>query len=118
MGKTKVTDRKKITEYDYVTFGPTLADAKKQMDAYVEKYGPDALVVMNGYDYDSELSVRFERDETDKEYENRLKNHEKQLKKQQEAKIKKMERMKVDLERSKQLERELYEQLKKKYGDE
>lgn len=76
----------------------TLIEIKTCIESLIEKYGNNAIL---NIEYDQ---IEYYREETDEEYETRLKQHKKNIEKQEKEKLKK-----------EQKERELYETLKKKY---
>jgi len=99
-----------ISEYYDVDLGELTGSLKEilfTVQDWIERFGDSAyLNISHGWDADIDFEIEFERLETDKEFEKRLKKEEKDLEK--------LVQKKIDLEHK---ERKELQRLLKKYGD-
>ena len=94
--------------YDSRDLGSLLSEISK----FVLLYGEDSTFQM----YDRQLYIEYLREETDAEYNKRIKRMIREKERKRLAKIKKEERLAKAEEKNRLKELELYEELKKKYG--
>lgn len=98
--------KKKVWASEGIDFEGRLVYLRDYISGLIEKYGESAYVEVE-YDYENtDYRVKYEREETDREYTSRLKREEKE-ERQKKAALKKKE----------EKERKEFERLKKKYGD-
>ena len=98
--------KKLVWDAESVKFEGRLTWLREYVENLIEKYGESAYVEIE-YDYENiDYVVRYEREETDKEYTKRLKEEEKRKAAQLLQQQKKEEK-----------ERKEFERLKKKFGE-
>jgi hypothetical protein len=96
-------------EYDCNTISEVVA----KLQEYQAQYG-DALIRFSTSGYDSpEITLNYEREETDEEYNRRIKYEERVEK----DRLKKLQKRQKRIAKKAQDERQLYEKLKEKYGN-
>ncbi len=100
MTKKMISETKGV----YFDFG-YLSEMKISIELMIDEYGEKAILSENSSDSGSSYEITFEREETDAEYNKRLKREKKQ--KEIKTKTKKA---------AEDRERKEYERLKKKYG--
>lgn len=113
MSVRKIRETRKLP-YDLTipTIG-TFSQLKKWADGLLEEYGDIEYSIDFGYEGYFELEMTYERDETEKERIKREQAAEKMRQKRQKEKEKKLQQ----ILKSEQAEREMYEMLKKKFGE-
>lgn len=121
MKKITITEREYQTDFKYPN---TLGDMRAQLDSYISKYGPDAMILIEGEYWEHwgsrttdelEISIVYQRPETDTERTTRLAKEAKARLAAEKRRMTMAEKNAKKKELQEEKERALLEQLKKKY---
>jgi len=113
MSVRKIREERELPYDRWIPQEGTFSQLQKWADGLLEEYGDIRYSIYFGYEGYFELTMAYERDETDKE---RVKREQAAIKMREKRKQEKEKKLQKILDGQKN-ERALYEELKKKFGE-